>query len=64
MIEKTAIRLIRPYRSLREGDVVNATPQLARRLIALGVARPEDPGDAPARAVTERAVAPGPREVR
>jgi hypothetical protein len=58
------IRVIRAYRSWREGDVLDATPQLARRLIALGVAR-EETGPRPGRqAATERAVAPMTGEVR
>lgn len=65
MADLTPIRLLKPYRSFQAGDVLQATPSLARRLLALGVAAADSdavrrrPGDA-----VERAVAPGPREVR
>ena len=61
----TPIRLLKPYRSFRAGDILQATSSLARRLVALGVAC-VDAVAAPGRptAAVERAVATGPREVR
>lgn len=65
MADLTPIRLLKSYRSFPEGDVIQATPSLARRLIALGVASADVQGRvARPQAAVERAVAPGPVEVR
>jgi hypothetical protein len=64
MAELRPIRLIRRYRSFAAGDVIQATPQLARRLIALGVAAEDSSARPSPRSAVERAVAPGPMEVR
>lgn len=59
------IRLLKPYRSFREGDVIQATQPLARRLIALGVACEDLQGrGVPLRAAVERAVCHVRHEVR
>ncbi len=61
----TPIRLLKPYRSSHEGDVIEVTYGLARRLIAAGVACEDLRGrQARPMAAVERAVAPYQAEVR
>jgi hypothetical protein len=52
------IRLLREHRGTPAGSVITATPGMAERLIASGIAEEAHPGDLPARPVAERAVAP------
>lgn len=58
------IRLIKAYRGYRAGQVIKATPDLAKVLQGSGVAVPDRQTVLPQ--VSERAVAPGPQaaEVR
>jgi hypothetical protein len=65
MADLYPLRLLKPYRSMPAGQLLHATAALATRLISLGVACDDvQPGGAARPQAAERAVAPGPREVR
>jgi hypothetical protein len=61
----TPIRLLKTYRSVPPGRVIHATPALARRLVAAGLATTDVDGnpDKP-RAAVERAVCGSAAEYR
>ena len=60
-----ALRLLRAYRGYRAGDLISVPQRLAETLVAQGVAQSAEPsaGLFDPKPV-ERAVAPGPMEVR
>ena len=50
------LRLLRSYRGYRRGEVISATPQLARALVEGGIAEPADTGPRLPGLEVERAV--------
>jgi hypothetical protein len=65
--EPQPLRLLRAYRGYSSGEVIRATPDLARHLVESGVASPASPDARPlfdARPAAERAVASTPIETR